>query len=135
MQMGNNKTVEYRDEDSRLYTKHAMQIALLIDKAIEESDMNKSEFAKRIGKTTPEISKWLSGNQNFTLRTLSKIENALGLEIVKLFSREDLGLKGTPINRNISLSVVHDLYSVGVNNAVDFNSVSAGENELLEKLA
>lgn len=130
-----NKTKEYRDEDSLLYTRHAMQIALLIDKAIEDSDMSKSEFAKRIGKTTPEISKWLSGNQNFTLRTLSKIENALGVEIVKLFTRDELGLKGAPINRNASLNVVHSLFSVGSNNTVDFDTPRGGENRLLEKLA
>ena len=101
------KVKEYRDEDSLLYTRHAMQIALLVKHNLKEQGLSQVDFGKRIGKSDAEVSKWLSGNQNFTLRTLSKIENALGIEIVKLFSRDDLGLKGTPIARNSKLKIAH----------------------------
>jgi hypothetical protein len=35
-----------------------------------------------MGKKEPEISKWINGVQNFTLKTLSKLEAALGQEII-----------------------------------------------------
>ncbi|MCF8256788.1 MAG: helix-turn-helix transcriptional regulator [Flavobacteriales bacterium] len=86
------------EQDSLTYTRHAMQIALLVKKRLSETGMSKSELALRLGKSAPEISKWLSGNQNFTLRTLSKIENALGVELVRTFTREELGLPNRPLN-------------------------------------
>lgn len=89
-----NSTLEH---DSLTYTRHAMQIALLVKKRLEETGVTRSELALRLGKSAPEISKWLSGNQNFTLRTLSKIENALEVEVVKTFTREELGLPNRPL--------------------------------------
>ena len=46
--------------------------------------MTQKEFAKEVGKTEPEVSRWLSGTHNFTLRTLAKISSVLGEDIIKI---------------------------------------------------
>lgn len=48
-------------------------IAKRISDYLSEYSMSKKEFADQLGVTEEEISCWLSGTHNFTLRTLSKI--------------------------------------------------------------
>ena len=53
-------------------------IADKIDAKLKEIGM------KEVGKTEPEVSRWLSGTHNFTLRTLAKISSVLGEDIIKI---------------------------------------------------
>ena len=87
------KSIVEKKADSKRFVRHSMEIALLVSKMIEENKLSKSKFAEQVGVNATEVSKWLSGTQNFTLRTLSKIENALDVLIVRDFSREELGLE------------------------------------------
>jgi len=44
--------------------------------------MTQKEFAKKIGKSESEVSAWMTGRHNFTLKTLSKISSVFGADIV-----------------------------------------------------
>ncbi|MBR5184273.1 MAG: helix-turn-helix transcriptional regulator, partial [Bacteroidales bacterium] len=44
--------------------------------------LTQKQFAKMVGKTEPEVCRWLSGRHNFTIRTLAKISTALGTDII-----------------------------------------------------
>lgn len=57
-------------------------IADKIDAILKEEGITQKELAKRTGKTAAEVSRWLCGTHNFTLRTIAKIEGALGRQIV-----------------------------------------------------
>lgn len=57
-------------------------IAISILEALKKAKINKTEFAKRIGKDTSVISRWLNGQHNFTVKTIVDIENALNQKIV-----------------------------------------------------
>ena len=57
-------------------------IADKIDAIIKEKGMTQKEFAKKMNKTEAEVSRWLSGTHNFTLKTIAKITNILGESIV-----------------------------------------------------
>ena len=46
--------------------------------------MTQKELAKRMGKTEAEVSVWLSGQHNFTLRTLAKISVVLGEDLIQI---------------------------------------------------
>ena len=59
-------------------------IADKIDAKLKEIGMTQKEFAKEVGKTEPEVSRWLSGTHNFTLCTLAKISSVLGEDIIKI---------------------------------------------------
>ena len=41
-------------------------------------------FAKKMGKTEAEVSRWLSGTHNFTLRTISKISTVLKVNMINI---------------------------------------------------
>lgn len=53
--------------------------ALLVQKGISQKD-----FALMLGKRESEISKWLKGSHNFTLRTIAKISSALNESIIQV---------------------------------------------------
>ena len=51
---------------------------LLSDKGLKQKDL-----ADKMGKSEAEISKWLSGSHNFTLRSIAKIETVLDVKIIE----------------------------------------------------
>ena len=63
-----------------------MTLATRLDDLIQAKGWNKSEFASKVGKSPSEITKWLSGTQNFTIDTLTEIAVALKISIVELFA-------------------------------------------------
>ena len=48
-------------------------IADRIDTFIKKKGLTKKKFADSIGKRPSEVSKWLSGQHNFTIRTLAML--------------------------------------------------------------
>lgn len=69
-------------EDVRLETDWSFAISDKIADALEKKGMTQKMFAKQIGKTKTEVSRWLSGTHNFTLRTIAKISSVLGTNII-----------------------------------------------------
>lgn len=59
-------------------------IADKIDAWLKELGITQKEFAHRMGKTESEVSRWLGGTHNFTLRTLSQISSALGTDLIQV---------------------------------------------------
>ena len=57
-------------------------IAEKLDKLLKERGMSQRDLAKNTGKTEAEVSRWLGGTHNFTLRTLAKISTALGEDLI-----------------------------------------------------
>lgn len=67
-----------------------MSLAARLDDLISERGWGKSEFAEKVNKNPSEITKWLSGTQNFTIDILSEIALALNLPIVELFAPKQI---------------------------------------------
>ena len=57
-------------------------IADRIDAALKEKGMTQKEFARAMGKDEAEVSRWLRGTHNFTIRTLAKISSVLETPII-----------------------------------------------------
>ena len=57
-------------------------IAEKLAKLLKERGMSQGDLAKNTGKTEAEVSRWLGGTHNFTLRTLAKISTALGEDLI-----------------------------------------------------
>ena len=66
----------------------SVAIANRIYDILEEKDMSQKEFARLMGKTETEVSRWLSGTHNLTMATLCKISVALGEDIIVLADRQ-----------------------------------------------
>lgn len=59
-------------------------IADRLDSLIKEKGLTKKEFAEAIGKRPSEVTKWLSGQHNFTIRTLSMLSAFFGQSLIKV---------------------------------------------------
>jgi antitoxin component HigA of HigAB toxin-antitoxin module len=53
-----------------------------IETLMRERGLNKKQFAEALGKRPSEISKWLSGQHNFTITTLSMLSTFFGRPII-----------------------------------------------------
>lgn len=49
---------------------------------LKKRDIKKNEFAKMLDKKPSEITKWLSGLHNLTLKSITKMEVALGVNLM-----------------------------------------------------
>ena len=57
----------------------------IIDKvllALNEKGWSRGQLAEAMGKSPSEVSKWLSGMHNLTLKSIIKMEVALGIELI-----------------------------------------------------
>lgn len=62
----------------------SMGVSDRIAAILQDRGMTQKEFARMMGKTEAEVSRWLSGNHNFTLSTIAKISSALGKDIISI---------------------------------------------------
>lgn len=51
-------------------------------------NLSQKDLADLLDKKESEVSKWMSGTHNFTLKTLTRIEDILGFPIIKVISKE-----------------------------------------------
>lgn len=60
----------------------SMLISDKIAGILKDKGMTQKEFAKGIGRSEAEVSRWLGGTHNFTLSTIARISAYLGEDIV-----------------------------------------------------
>lgn len=58
------------------------EIAQRIQTLLKQKHMSQREFARELGKTETEVSRWLSGNHNLTLATIAKMAAVLHDDII-----------------------------------------------------
>lgn len=59
-------------------------IADRIHGILEEKGLKQKDLANMLGKKESEISKWMRGTHNFTIETISTIENVLNAQILQV---------------------------------------------------
>lgn len=62
----------------------SFDIANRIDTLLSNRKISQKDFAIMMGKKESEISKWLKGSHNFTLRTIAKITDVLNEPIIEV---------------------------------------------------
>lgn len=77
-----------------------------IDTLLREKGWTQTDLARKTGKKCAEVSKWLSGTQNFTLRTIALIEDALGAELIRVVDN-DCDRAGIDVHYYISVVAEH----------------------------
>ncbi len=70
----------------RNFTHLSMGIAADIDDILKEKNMSQKMFADLMEKKESEISKWLSGGHNFTIKSIANIEAKLDTQILYIAS-------------------------------------------------
>ena len=75
----NEIPVEKREE-----TRLSFAISNRLAALMEERGLNKKQLAEALGKRPNEITRWLSGEHNFTISTLAMLSTFFGKSIIKV---------------------------------------------------
>jgi transcriptional regulator with XRE-family HTH domain len=92
-------------QDVKIYVDMAFKLADQIDYILKKQGKTQRDLALALGKSESEISKWLTGEHNFTLRSIAKIQSVLN---------EPILLCPIELNQKIEKTMhvfVHDSYS------------------------
>ncbi len=96
-------------------------LATRIDEAINKRGWSKKEFAQRMNRKPSEISRWLSGSNNFTVDTLLEIEELLSISLLQV-QDSILEPKTTKIIEYNPIVVVINTANTNSNNSVNYGS-------------
>ena len=61
-----------------------------LDRMLQKRGMTQRDLARKTGKTEAEVSRWLGGTHNFTLKTLALITVALGEDVINIVNQYDI---------------------------------------------
>ena len=87
--MKRNSIIEARKAKVSPEVRRSVTLSFLIVDRIyailEERGLKQKDLANMLGKKESEISKCMRGTHNFTIETISSIENALGIHLLLIF--------------------------------------------------
>lgn len=75
-------------KDVEIFVDWYADLVVRINQLLRENDISKKELAEKMDKKPSEISKWLSGEHNFTLRSLAKLSAELGEPLIEVPKRK-----------------------------------------------
>lgn len=102
-----------------------MRTAIQIADAMKEQRITKSELAKMMGRRPSEITKWLSGNHNFTSDTLAELSYYLHTPITgvrPVFSFTYINMEYRP---NITLQLPQNKVIAHINSRIRWSKYAA----------
>ena len=70
--------------ETRQYVQKNLAIVAEVSRLMKEKGWTQKDLAKKIGKTESEISKWLSGLHNLTLKSIAKLEVILDATLLEV---------------------------------------------------
>lgn len=75
--------LEFRN-DNREWLAISERLALKIRRILREKRLSQYELAEKMGVSPAQITKILSGKENLGIKTISKIERALGVNLIEI---------------------------------------------------
>lgn len=74
-------------EDVKIFVRLYSDLVHRVHTLMEEKGISKKELATRMEKSPSEISKWLNGEHNFTLRSIARLSAELGEPLLVVSQR------------------------------------------------
>ncbi|RLD63417.1 MAG: hypothetical protein DRI95_11725 [Bacteroidetes bacterium] len=75
---------KYGDSEIEKFVEKNIAITEKVNNILHERGISKAQFANMLGKKPSEVSKWLSGSHNLTLKSIIKMENALDVDLINI---------------------------------------------------
>ena len=76
------QTLDEIPAETHIFIQKYTDILDRVQAILDRKGMKRRDLAHALGKSESEISKWLAGEHNFTLKSLAKLEAVLGEEIL-----------------------------------------------------
>ena len=96
-------------KDVEVFVRWYGDVVVLVKKIMDEKGYTQRDLAKKLDKSPSEISKWLKGKHNFTLRSLAKLQVELGESILYIPKRTNFQ---TTSGKSFSMTVYRNNKSV-----------------------
>lgn len=75
-------------EETKIFVTKYAEIVSRIHDILKEKGLTQRDLAEGMGKNPSELSRWLKGDHNLTLRSIAKLEAELGEEIISIPKRD-----------------------------------------------
>jgi transcriptional regulator with XRE-family HTH domain len=118
--------VEFRNANKDWLRKSA-KIAIKVTRILREKKISQVQLAGLMAVTPQQINKILKGRENLTLETLSKLETALGVELITIIKLDEKVVKAEDWNFDVGAIFISQ-----IKNAFNtsYASVDCGEENL-----
>ncbi len=74
---------QYGDPEVEAFISKNLAITEKVRQALEFKGWTRMQFAEAMGKSPSEVSKWLTGMHNLTLKSIIKMESVLGINLIQ----------------------------------------------------
>lgn len=71
-------------KENKVFIEKYSDLVIKINQILREKGKTQKELSRDLGKSPSEISKWLNGEHNFTLRSIAKLECELGEVLIEI---------------------------------------------------
>lgn len=115
-------------EDVKIFVDKYADIVVRINQLLKEKGLSQKSLAEKMDKKPSEISKWLNGEHNFTIRSIAKLEAELGETILYVPTR----IQFQSVVGNITHMTV--LRNDPIKTNVEFTHVGSKQISTLKKL-
>ena len=93
--LSKDKDSKWRDEvdfrqANKAWLKKSAKIAIKINRALRDQKMSQKDLAVKLGVSAQQVNKILKGRENLKLETISKLENALKIELMKIINQHEI---------------------------------------------
>lgn len=92
-------------KDVKIFVRLYADILKRVHQILEEKEMSQKDLAECLDKKPSEISKWLGGDHNFTLRSLAKLQAELGAEIIQVPYDQKFDFKTAETHSSFKMTV------------------------------
>lgn len=100
-----DKLLKNTPQDVKIFVEWCADLLVLINQLLREKQITKKELAEKMDKSPSEVSKWLSGEHNFTLRSLAKLSSELDVKLLEVPKRKENLFKQKQNFQNVTLFV------------------------------
>lgn len=77
-----NKRLKEISPETKIYSELLLDISDQITECLKKENLSQKDLSDKLGIPQAEISKWMSGSHNFTIKTIAKISAALNHPIL-----------------------------------------------------
>lgn len=78
------RVLERTPKDVKIFVRLYADLVKRINAIMQEQGLSQNQLASRMAKKPSEISKWLKGNHNLTLRSIAKLQAELGETLIAI---------------------------------------------------
>ncbi|SFE43318.1 helix-turn-helix domain-containing protein [Thermoflexibacter ruber] len=94
-------------KDVEIFVDWYADLVVRINQLLRENKITKKELAEKLDKKPSEVSKWLNGEHNFTLRSLAKLSAELGEPLLEVPKRKNQASFINGYSRSLHTFVVY----------------------------